>query len=382
MKTLFGTIFAALLAALSAHGAFDVRDFGGLAAEVVSDTNRFTCGSGSVACLSPDATRIFAPYLASTTGFGECHDIAALADIPIDRPSNAVSHVICKIGDTVCGTKVKSVLSYGSFLWKGNVRVYLDVNQERFVFRDWNPQTRRIAGEGVFSGRWGGMSKAEPLSPQLFSRYLGEKGFAGFNPCREHGDRCIFQSKPQWRGDAFYGFLTSSCSQPILFLCRDGATFEFVGAVPAICEYECQLAIHKGLFYAVMRGAKGDNFWTSSDGGVTWKACGRVPDGLQRQQMMVWRNKVLIGYSAPDEKPSKVRNGRNNLHLLWGEGADLSAYREIYHARDPIGIVYPDLVNVNGTLHLLWSNSARFPTHVKWGAVQGKDQILHAKLEL
>ena len=120
MKTLRGTIFAALLATLSAYGAFDVRDFDAngemLAAEVVSDTNRFTCGSGSVACLSPDATRIFAPHLAYTTGFGECHDIAALADIPIDRPSNAVSHVICKIGDAVCGTKVKSVLSYGSFL--------------------------------------------------------------------------------------------------------------------------------------------------------------------------------------------------------------------------------------------------------------------------
>lgn len=26
--------------------------------------------------------------------------------------------------------------------------------------------------------------------------------------------------------------------------------------------------------------------------------------------------------------------------------------------------------------------SARFPDFVKWGAVQGKDQVLHAKLEL
>lgn len=33
-------------------------------------------------------------------------------------------------------------------------------------------------------------------------------------------------------------------------------------------------------------------------------------------------------------------------------------------------------------MHLLWSNSARFPDFVKWGAVQGKDQILHAKLGL
>ena len=96
--------------------------------------------------------------------------------------------------------------------------------------------------------------------------------------------------------------------------------------------------------------------------------------------MLVWKDKVLIGYSAPDEKPSLVRNGRNNLHLIWGEGPDLSTYREILHAVDPIGIVYPDLVDVNGDLHILWSNSERFPTYVKWGAVQGKDQILHAVL--
>ena len=30
---------------------------------VVSDTNRFTCGSGSVSCVSPDGSRIFAPYV-------------------------------------------------------------------------------------------------------------------------------------------------------------------------------------------------------------------------------------------------------------------------------------------------------------------------------
>ena len=60
----------------------------------------------------------------------------------------------------------------------------------------------------------------------------------------------------------------------------------------------------------------------------------------------------------------------------------LSSYREVLHIRDPIGVVYPDLVEAAGQMHLLWSNSARFPNFVKWGAVQGKDQVLHAKLGL
>ena len=131
-----------------------------------------------------------------------------------------------------------------------------------------------------------------------------------------------------------------------------------------------------------LRGAKGDNFWISDDGGRTWKASGRLPDGRQRPQLAVFRSKVLVGYSVPDEKPSRVRNGRNNFHLLEGTGGDLSSYREVLHIRDPIGVVYPDLVEAAGQMHLLWSNSARFPDFVKWGAVQGKDQVLHAKLGL
>jgi len=348
---------------------------------VVSDTNRFTCGSGTVACLSPDKSRLLVPYLASTNGFGECHDLTAVADVPLNCPAKARSFVVCQAGENFRGKAVKSVVSYSSFVWKGWMRIFLDVNFDTFGYRDWDPETQTVVGEGLFSCRTGA-SAAEPLTPAALSRYLKGLGLVGFDPCKERGDRCIWQNKPQVHGGAFYGFVTSSCSQPVLFRCADGETFEFVGAIPTIAAYECQLAILDGRFYAVMRGASGDNFWTSEDGGKTWQASGRLPDGLQRPQLLVWRRQVLIGYSAPDEKPCAVRNGRNNLHLLWGRGRDLSAYRELLHAVDPIGIVYPDLVDVEGDLHLLWSNSARFPKCVKWGAVQGKDQVLYAPLKL
>lgn len=378
MKSFFTSAVGLLVAIAFPFAAKAASPFGA-GRIVVSDTNRFTCGSGSVSCLSSDGKRILAPYLASATGFGECHDLTALADIPCAHPEKAKSFVVLKAGDEFCGTTVTTTVSYASVLLKERVRVMVDVNFDTFGYRDWDPGTRKVTGEGLFKCRFDG--RTERLSPAAISAYLAQMGLIGFNPLKERGDRCIWQSRPVWKDGAFLGFVTSSCSQPILFRCADGETFEFLGAIPAIAEYECQLAIHKGLFYAVMRGAKGDNFWTSTDGGRSWTASGRVPDGLQRQQMLVWRDKVLIAYSAPDEKPSLVRNGRNNLHLLWGEGPDLSAYRELFHAVDPIGIVYPDLVDVDGELHVLWSNSDRFPTHVKWGAVQGKDQILHATLE-
>lgn len=347
---------------------------------VVSDTNKYTCGSGSVSSLSSDSRRILAPYLASETGRGECHDIAALADIPVDNPKAARSFVLCRAGEMFCGKEVSSVLCYASMIWKGKLRVFLDVNYHEYGWRDWDIATRKVAGEGVYRCRYGGVTRK--LSPDAIEEYLTSLGMKGFNPKKEIGDRCIIQTKPQWVDGAFYGLVTSSCSQPILFKSVDGEILEFVSAIPAVAEYECQLAICGGIFYALMRGAIEDNFWTSSDKGITWKESGRLPDGRQRPQLTEYKGSLLVGYSAPDEKPSKVRNGRNNFHLLKGTGCDLTKYRELLHFIDPIGVVYPDLVEGNGRMYMLWSNSARFPKFVKWGAVQGKDQILHTVLDL
>ena len=347
---------------------------------VVSDTNRFTCGSGPAATLSPDGRRLYVPYLTSPTGFGECHDAAAVADVPLDNPGAAKSSVACLAGDVFCGERVKTVLVLGAFPWKGNIRLYLDINFNRFGYRDWDPQTQKVVGEGLFKCRAGKDAAVEDLSPAAIAKYLKSLGLKGANPFKEAGDRCIFQSKPQWRDGALYGFVTSSCSHPILFSCRDGETFEFLGAVPTVGQYECQLAILDGTFYAVLRGATGDNFWISSDEGRTWRGCGRLPDGLQRQRMMVWKDQVLIGYSAMGEEPNRIRRGRNNMHLILGRGPDLTKYREVLHAVDPLGIVYFDLVGVGDELHVLWSNSERFPDKVKWGAVQGKDQVLYSKI--
>ena len=36
---------------------------------------------------------------------------------------------------------------------------------------------------------------------------------------------------------AFYGFVTSACSQPVLFRCSDGETLEFVGVVPDFVKW-------------------------------------------------------------------------------------------------------------------------------------------------
>lgn len=352
---------------------------------VVSDVKTYTCGSGPVAFgpvafASADGKTVYSTYLASTNGFGECHDVSVLAEIPVGEPSKTKSHVVCRTGETFCGMTVSSVLCFVSMPWKGNVRVTLDVNYGVCGWRDWNPQTNRVVGEGLFKCRPGKDAPVETLTPDSITRYLNAKGFTGHNVYRERGDRLLCGTKPHWENGAFYGFVTSSQSQPILYRCTDGETFEFLGVVPSVAEYECQVAKLDGTIYALMRGAANENFWASTDGGASFQPICRLPDGKQRPQLQVWRDQLLVSYSAPDEKPSRVRNGRNNVHMLVGAGTDPNKYREVLHVVDPLGIVYYDIVDVHGDLYVLWSNSERFPTHVKWGAVQGKDQLLFAPL--
>lgn len=347
---------------------------------VVSDTNAFTCASAPMSQLSADGSRIFSNYLTSRTGYGEAHDIVALVDVPIDNPSASTNHVICHAGEKICGLKVDEVDSYDVFLFKGKVRCVIGINGGLLGWRDWNPATGEVCGEGMFKCRIYQCGATEPLTPILLTRYLNEKGFVGHAMTRTYRDQLITHSHACWVGGAFYGTLTSSLSQPIVFRCTDGETLELLGVVPTLCEYECALSYLNGTFYAFGRKMPGDNFYVSNDGCRTFRSVGRLPDGEQRPQLTVWKDRLLIAFSAPDEKPNNIRNGRNNIHLLWGEGANLGRYRELLHEIDPLGIVYYDIVPRGDELHVLWSDARRFPDKVIWGAVQGKDRILYGKL--
>ena len=169
--------------------------------------------------------------------------------------------------------------------------------------------------------------------------------------------------------------ITSSLAQPILFHCKDGMTFDFCGIVPALAKYECQTAVLNGRIYALLRGAAGDDFFVADEGEWIFRPLGRLGIAETRPQLMAYGNKLLLAYSKNDVLPNKIRNGRNNITILMGEGDDIAAFKQVFYAVDEMGIVYYDIVNCNGDLYMIWSNSERFPDKKVWGVLQGKDTL-------
>ena len=139
---------------------------------------------------------------------------------------------------------------------------------------------------------------------------------------------------------------------------KDGSdVMEFIGCLKQSAQYEAQSAIANGKMYAVLRGAKTDDFFISDDMGRSFRPVGRIDFNTTRPQLCPYKGKVLVAVSKKGILPNKVRDGRNNIMLLYGEGDNLASYRPVFFVKDQLGIVYYDIQDYKETLFMFWSSS-------------------------
>ena len=349
---------------------------------VVSDVQAFTCGSAPISCFDPTSRTIYAPYLASRTGFGEQHDIVALAAIPIDHPENARSAVLLEAGVQKDGLTFSQVINPFAILVDGKIRVFALIDTVRYYRVDFDPATGEIGPLSPVMCRFALDGERRPLDVDALRDALVSFGMEGYDLDADAGEHLICTAKPAWDGKAFYGTATSGRAQPVIFRCEDGETFDFVGVVPALAKYECQIALGGGRLFVLLRGADGPDYFVSDDGGRTFEAIGRLGIAETRPQLMSWRGKLLLGCSRNGEPPNLVRDGRNNLHLHLANPANPLDLHEIVHEIDPLGIAYFDIVDVGDDLAMIWSDSRRFPDKIIHGNRQAKDRLVFARIPL
>ena len=345
----------------------------------VSDTVQFTCGSASLSCYDPDHGIIYSVYHASRTKYGEARDVFALMIIPVCQPHKTENLIIVEDGVPVDGKVYSKMIDGNCIFVNGIVRIYFLNRGNQYYFVDFDPKTKTFSAiQPVYCCF---DSRTYELTDRAVAEYLTSRGLTGweFNDVNEH---IINTGKMYRHGAYWYGCITSYWCQPIIYRSKDGTNFEFVGHVDATAEHECQTAILNGTMYALLRGAKKDNFFVSDDLGASFRPCGRIEFNTTRPQMMPYRGKLLIAISEKGILPNYIRDGRNNMKLLYGEGDDLTQYREIFHIVDPYGIVYYDLIDYKGTLYMIWSNADLYidKDPVFTDRPQGKDLLYYARI--
>ncbi|MBQ6246420.1 MAG: hypothetical protein IJK04_06120, partial [Kiritimatiellae bacterium] len=111
---------------------------------VVSDVEAFTCGSAPISCFDSASRTIYAPYLASRKGFGEQHEIVALATIPVDKPERAKSIVLLEAGAHKDGISFSQVIDPFAISIDGKVRVFALIDTNRYHRVDFDPATDEV----------------------------------------------------------------------------------------------------------------------------------------------------------------------------------------------------------------------------------------------
>ena len=236
----------------------------------------------------------------------------------------------------------------------GKVRIFFLSGGSQLYFRDFDPKGKRFSKIQPVRCQLDG--QAYLMNHEAVAAYLHSRDCMGWKFDDPH-EKVINTGKMYQHEGWWYGCITTYWCQPIIYRTKDGSCFELIGHVPKVAQYETQTAILNGRMYALLRGAQGDNFYISDDLGRNFKACGRIEFNTTRPQMMPYLGKILIAISEKGILPNYVRDGRNNMKLLLGEGEDLSAYQEIFHIVDPYGIVYYDIIDYKGVLYMLWSNA-------------------------
>lgn len=347
----------------------------------VSDTENLTSSSAPISCFDGERGMLYTPYHAGRRSYGEQFSTMMLMKMPLMQPHCAKNIILIDSGDVIDGVKYVNPVDASSVFLDGKVRIYFLANSKNYYYFDFDPETDTMSKINHVMCRFEDGGASVPLTAEAVREYLVSKGMEGFNLDFDYRENIINVAKPCFLEGAYYGCITSGQSQPIIWKCTDGKTFDFQGIIPKIASYECQIAICGGDMYALLRAAEDCNYYVSHDLGRTFlETPTRVPLVETRPQMLSYKGKILMAYSAYDCYPNLLKRFRNNIRLMLGEGEDFATYKEIFHVIDKYGIVYYDIINYKDELFMIWSNSELYPDKVHGEAIRGKDALYYARL--
>ncbi len=342
----------------------------------ISDTIAFTDSEAPNSCFSPDRGILYTTYMASRRNYGESGDIVVFGITPLCQPHRSRSIVVAERGVTPCVKNARKLMNCNCFYYetdevlytakthfgetgeirRGFVRILFCANGDEYYYADYDIVSDSLSEPRPLLVQYNG--KVLHFTGSVFRSYLESLGYEDFNK-EEAGETIILSDKFRLNGDGYrYTMATAAWAWPTTMRLKDGSdVMEFVGSLRASAQYEAQSAVVNGRMYVIIRGAKTDDFFVSNDMGMTFHPIGRIDFNTTRPQLLPYKEKLLIAVSKKGMLPNKVRDGRNNILLLYGEGDRLEDYRQVFHVQDALGMVYYDIQDYKGILFMVWSSA-------------------------
>lgn len=352
---------------------------------VISDPSQFTSSSQPHVAIDADRGMVYVPYTASRTSYGEANDIIGLSVFPINQPEKAVNYIVIENGVDIGNGQIFTNPHESNILkMSDRVRIFFvpvayladRTLDESIFYRDFIFSTKSFTEAYPVTLKTSDLDPGQISNRTNVEAYITSKGFAVTTTAFPIG--FISNFADDGLGKTF-GMLTSNWMYPVVFETSDyGATILCKGVVPALTNYESQLAIIEGLMYIICREAN-PNFFTSLDFGETITTENHFKMGNNRPQMIKYKGNIMIIHSEERLAGSispLAPNGRTNAIFKFGTGGDIAAYKNKLELHSRYGMVYYTVFDYKGELYMTFSDSQLFYDK----NTQGKDALYFLRL--
>ena len=304
----------------------------------------------------------YVSYACSKTNYGETWDTIALSVFPLKQPWKAETYTIARHGEHDVWNPISAITH---FINGNTVRVTFSIYSEgifKLMYVDFNTETKNVGTpqdvkftDGKIVNNVNVLEKLQDLGYGTITPYSSATAQYTI-------DLINSTCKYVTHNGYVYGAITGEFSEPLIFRSNDNlSTLEVMGVIPALANWECQLAFVGERLYALNRISgqiAPTNFYYSDDFGSTWTYIKSVSMKASKPALLSYNNGLLMVYNGHERDYNPISGqDRYKFIISYYDGENEKIYLNLIN---PYGLVYPCLYNYKGDVYLLFSDGSLF----------------------
>lgn len=332
--------------------------------------------------------RMYVSYISSPVGVGESFhsiDLSILSMVDFTHiehyniatasefgSQNILGNNICEVSDNI-------------------IRVFFRVGvygEQQHYYKDFNKSTKQVGNAVKVK-----FKSSNSSSPVDFTLTNITNAYTGTSYTPPTGELTMTSNIVIYN-DNLFTTVSSTLSNTMVVKSTDfGATWEKVGFIGNLSQYENELSVVGDIMYCFLRNGAPDsgvsgparstrNLWKSVDSGATWiDTTLDINMGNNRGASFTLNGKLYLAYSDNNQSSnwSITRPWRSSVGIYEYNEAD-NSLKQVKHFTDKYGFVEIDIVIHENSIFLLFSNGKIYQMYRDggtffYGYSQGKDAL-------